>query len=453
MKLTCEAVKALALPESGQMLVYDTVLRGFGVRLTKGARMYIVEARVAGRKERKMIAAADDETLLTARDKTIQRMTAKDARIAARTALADMANRPKPTATAQQQSQETASIEAPEPITLEAAIKTFFAGRKLKASTEADYRHVFDKYFKDWQPTQLNDITPQQVLKRFQKLSAESGEATANKAMRILGSLWNHARASTAGNDGTHVLRENPVKRIGETKSWHKIGRRQTYLTATDLPGWFTAVRGLTSELNQHHADAFKDYLELLLRTGMRRSEAANLRWRDINMVAKTFTIVAPKNSRDLTLPMSDQIHQIFERRKLATDERDVTDEGNVTEPVPFPGARGGTLSDPRKFLAPIRKASGTTFTFHDLRRSFAVIADSLDLSHYSLKRLLNHVDDDVTMGYLVHDPERLREPMQRISDRIDVLAKLTPAPAQADPSEESGATSEPELMSINVAT
>ena len=446
MKLTCEAVKALELPPSGQKLWYDTVLRGFGVRLTQGARVYIVEARVAGRKKRKMIAAADDETQENVRDKTMKRMTAKEARIEARAVLTAMANGTSRNAAPEQQTQENSAAEVVEPITLEAAIASFFEGRKLKASTAADYRHVFDNYFKDWQPKPLNDLTPQEVLKRFQKLSATSGEATANKAMRILGSLWNHARASTAGNDGTHVLRENPVKRIGETKSWHKIGRRQTYLTATDLPGWFAAVHGLKSELNPIHAEAFKDYLELLLRTGMRRSEAANLRWCDINMNAKTFTIVAPKNSRDLTLPMSTQIHAIFERRQVATDQRD------VSEPVPFPGARGGTVSDPRKFLGPVRKASGTNFTFHDLRRSFAVIADSLDLSHYSLKRLLNHVDDDVTMGYLVHDPERLREPMQRISDQIDKLAKLTPAPVQADPSEETGTTFAPEFREAYVA-
>ncbi|CZJ08633.1 phage related integrase [Legionella pneumophila] len=58
------------------------------------------------------------------------------------------------------------------------------------------------------------------------------------------------------------------------------------------------------------------------------------------------------------------------------------------------------------------------SFTVHDLRRTFATTAESLDLPAYALKRLLNHkMNTDVTAGYIVRDVERLRKPMQRISD------------------------------------
>jgi integrase len=57
-------------------------------------------------------------------------------------------------------------------------------------------------------------------------------------------------------------------------------------------------------------------------------------------------------------------------------------------------------------------------FTLHDLRRTFATIADSLDLSAYALKRLLNHkMGNDVTAGYIMRDVERLRKPMQQITN------------------------------------
>ena len=59
-------------------------------------------------------------------------------------------------------------------------------------------------------------------------------------------------------------------------------------------------------------------------------------------------------------------------------------------------------------------------FTLHDLRRTFITIAESLDIPAYALKRLLNHKDsNDVTAGYIVSDVNRLREPMQRITDFI----------------------------------
>ncbi len=65
-----------------------------------------------------------------------------------------------------------------------------------------------------------------------------------------------------------------------------------------------------------------------------------------------------------------------------------------------------------------VTDASGVTFTPHDLRRTFITIAESLDIPAYALKRLLNHTSGaDVTAGYIVASTERLREPMQKITD------------------------------------
>ena len=45
---------------------------------------------------------------------------------------------------------------------------------------------------------------------------------------------------------------------------------------------------------------------------------------------------------------------------------------------------------------------------------------ESLDIPAYALKRMLNHSDGaDVTAGYIVASVERLREPMQKVSDYL----------------------------------
>ncbi|MGH8642874.1 MAG: hypothetical protein ACRET6_14260 [Burkholderiales bacterium] len=64
---------------------------------------------------------------------------------------------------------------------------------------------------------------------------------------------------------------------------------------------------------------------------------------------------------------------------------------------------------------------SGVEFILHDLRRTFATVAESLDIPAHPLKRLLNHRVSaaDVTAGYIVHDVERLRRPMQAITDYL----------------------------------
>ena len=59
-------------------------------------------------------------------------------------------------------------------------------------------------------------------------------------------------------------------------------------------------------------------------------------------------------------------------------------------------------------------------FCLHDLRRLFITTAESLDISNYTIKLLVNHsLGGDVTAGYTIPDPERLRKAMQKIEDRI----------------------------------
>jgi len=68
--------------------------------------------------------------------------------------------------------------------------------------------------------------------------------------------------------------------------------------------------------------------------------------------------------------------------------------------------------------MANVTKLSGIHFIVHDLRRTFITIAEGLDVLAYALKRLMNHkMNGDITAGYIVTDVERLRKPMQQITD------------------------------------
>lgn len=70
--------------------------------------------------------------------------------------------------------------------------------------------------------------------------------------------------------------------------------------------------------------------------------------------------------------------------------------------------------------MAKVIASSGVSFTVHDLRRTFITVAESLDIPAYALKRLLNHkMMNDVTAGYIMLDIERLRAPMQMITDHL----------------------------------
>ena len=140
----------------------------------------------------------------------------------------------------------------------------------------------------------------------------------------------------------------------------------------------------------------------------MRRQEAATLRWDQVDLNAKTLTVLDTKNHESHTLPLSNYLYELLLSRS----------QKRINEYV-FPGTgAAGHIIEPRKQMANVTKLSGIHFTVHDLRRTFITIAEGLDISAYALKRLMNHkMNGDITAGYIVTDVERLRKPMQQITD------------------------------------
>ena len=96
-----------------------------------------------------------------------------------------------------------------------------------------------------------------------------------------------------------------------------------------------------------------------------------------------------------------------------------------IGSPWVFPSTgKKGHIVETKKFTERVAERSGVEFTLHDLRRTFITIAESLDIPHYALKRLLNHrLSGDVTAGYIVSDMERLRGPVSLVAAKINELA------------------------------
>ncbi|CAN5140582.1 hypothetical protein BH10CYA1_BH10CYA1_58600 [soil metagenome] len=87
------------------------------------------------------------------------------------------------------------------------------------------------------------------------------------------------------------------------------------------------------------------------------------------------------------------------------------------------PWAKGNShIKEYRALVAEVRTKSKCPFLIHDLRRTFLTMP-SLDVPHYALKKLANHIPaNDVTDDYIVIDVERLRVHMCRITDQFLAL-------------------------------
>ena len=185
--------------------------------------------------------------------------------------------------------------------------------------------------------------------------------------MRTVSTLWNFAADRDAD------LPANPVRL---RRQWFAEPRRERTVTVAELPRFYAAVQGLSNDVG-------RDFLSLLLFTGLRRSEAASLTWDNIDLSART--LKAPsyqtKSGRTLTLPLSNPVFDMLAARRALGRTAYV-----------FPSAsRSGHIEDPKSFFAAVARESGVRVSAHDLRRVYATLAESCDVGGYVLKALLNH--------------------------------------------------------------
>ena len=461
-KLTKTVVEKLPFAEKGKQDDYfDTDIEGFGIRVSATGKKYFVRRTVAGKRVRVMLGSHPT-------------MTAETARSQARIKLGVMETGVDPNEE-KRQAVRDAEVKRQKGITLQAAMDDYVENKKLKASTVTNYKDLFRTYLADWLPRPAADITREMVLERHRDIangkrrwrllekgmdpdSAKQGgkakvksvevpepkrkEAAADNCMRTLRAVLNYTFEADEGD----IPYMNPVNVLSSRKhkAWFKVARRRTVIKNSSLPAWYKAIMSLGNNI-------VRDYLLFTLFTGLRRNEVATLKWSHIDFEERYFTVVDTKNSEPHALPLSGFLCQLLKdrkegleieldaavaaqaaarktaepltaKRRQAIDNRVAVAESRFASPYVFPGdGKAGHIVSPKRALEEVLAATGIKFSCHDLRRTFATIAESLDLSRYTIKDLLNHKreDSDVTGGYIVLEVERLRGPMQKITDAL----------------------------------
>ena len=380
-------------PKGKRDVYHDDKVRGLSVRVTsKGIKSFIV---------RKKKDSKDSLTTVG----HYPAMTIEQARAKARTLLSlfDSGINPK------QQEQEQQAQQ----ITLRQVFLDYIKSRgtNLKDSTKKGYVSTYNNYLKDWEDKPISEITRDMVEKKHRAITEQS-PTRANTVMRQLRAYYNYAMGEYEGGDGNPIFVHNPVSRLSHVKAWNREKRKQTVIKTYDLKKWYDTVM----ELPQHQlnnkkpntSEVCRDLFLFILFTGLRRREASTLMWSNIDFKDHSLTIEDTKNHEAHSLPLTPFLLEVLERRKSKS-------------PYIFQGTTlDKPLNDPKKQLDKVRKISGVYFNLHDLRRTFITIAESLDINTYALKQLLNHKDQrDVTGGYIITDMERLREPMNKITNYI----------------------------------
>jgi len=418
-KITKQFVDKQPFVDDGQRYFYDRDLTGFGLVVGKRSKAYFAERTVKGKNKCRRITIGRHGPL-----------TCDEARQRAGKLILQMADGIDPIEQERRDRQE-AQVAS---ITLKQLWEVFADERPHKTSTRSDYikymNAVFGGDVKDeamtvtkkrkhrnkelpvaWWKRPISEISKEDIRQLHKFIGRELGKPSyANGSMRVLGALLNLAVAR-------EWIDKNPTEVLSLEKRWFSEKPRKNTVGSDKLPDWFKALEDLRQQTDPPSAAVGADYLEFVLFTGLRRSEAAKLTWERVNFDAKTVTIDDTKNGDPLVLPMTDHLTWLLLRRKTAADR--------ISSPWVFPSAGRmsgeGHLSEPRYIADLVEAAAGVNFTIHDLRRTFITVAAQL-VPYPILKALVNHrckSKGDVTLDYFSPKAADLAEPMQKITDYL----------------------------------
>ncbi|MDB4963379.1 MAG: putative Phage-related integrase [Myxococcales bacterium] len=451
--LTDDTLRGLKLPDGAPQLVrFDTKLAGFGVVVGRTRTTFVVNRRVGPKLHREAIGHWGK--------KEDGGINALDARKLALVMLGKLEGKEStPNKAKRARSTGPTLAEA-----CELYVEKLRAGGARPSSVATVAREIGrdDKrkdgerersYLAVWLDRPLASITGKECRARHEQMTADNGPHVANRVMRELRAIWNHvAKEASAGtidglSEGT-VFPANPTIAVNwnkENDSSSYVDRRREPIAWAKLPAWHAAVLALETGVR-------RDYSLVVLLTGLRRNDAASLRWEHINttkeavasrvwhaskrkwdeveLPARSMLRPSPKGgrARAFVVPLSSAIAKVLERRRTENVELGQDDGGWVfpsralksdadrKEPcylcrdLGMPPHEAGAIVH----IAEPKEDSKVLVAPHRLRDTYTTALAQLDppLSPYVVDVLTNHRSPrgSVTAGYIgaldLHDAQ-----------------------------------------------
>jgi integrase len=387
-KITKTVVDTLK-PGEKERIVWDSQLTGFGVRvLPSGRKTYVIQYRNQNRRERKMSLGKHGV------------VTTEEARRKARQLLASISIGDDPAAERKSQAKAETVNDLWDVYYQEHALK-----RKKPSSAEGD-EWLFENHIqKALGKRKVVEVTKQDVLKLHSSLS--STPYLANRVLSLLSKMF-----SLAEEWGYRPERSNPCYMV---RKYKEEGRKR-YLTLAELERLGNVLNILEQgkDLNDKGEIVERekpkkpfylpgiDAIRFLLFTGLRKSEALNLKWEDVELQKKEIRLRDSKTG-GRTVVISTAAVSLLERIQA----RPVI---NIN-PYVFPGIKPGKpLVGIQKIWERIlKRAEIEDVRIHDLRHTYAAYGAGGGLGLPIVGALLGHTQASTTQRYahVADDPQR----------------------------------------------
>jgi integrase len=319
-KLAEKVLDKLALaPDQQQLVLWDAEVPGFAAVVGKKRTTFVVEYRAfdperGGKVKRRQVIAHRGEL----REEDGLPWNVTFARQRAREIVGQVAGGADPSLAKRSRNSGPTLGEA-----FDLHVSRMRA-EQASASSIATITRERDKYLKDWIGRPLRAIERAHCRALHEKLSKDHGPYLANRVMRHVRAAWNTALKE-------HDLPANPTIAV----HWNKERRRQEPIAWDKLPAWKGTVMSLEPIVVDRQRVGTRpgvrgDYQMFMLLTGLRRMDAATVRWEHIDLEKGLLHRPNPKGGKEraFTIPLSSECVKILERRKK--ENRGVYKEGDA---------------------------------------------------------------------------------------------------------------------------
>lgn len=331
-QLTDVLVKNLPAPDKGQHTVRDTVLPGFGVRVSQGGTKTFI---VIYGKTRKQVTVGRYPLL-----------SLGDARKKAREILLK--------ATVYQD-------DAPL-VTFDEAVERYLKQRKeeLKHSTWWSYKTLLERNF-SFGGMYLSDIQTPLILDALDRIQTQSQKAHSYTAIKVFMN-WCLER---------HYVKANPLAAVKKPKMSNP---KERVLTDDELAEVWRGCEG---------RGRYGAIVRLLMITGQRRNQISCLQesWVDFKKKEITFPAVVMKNNTEHVMPLSTLAEWVLRQC--------IPYKGYYFSPVGLAGHPYSAWSKSKRALD--AQIECDTWVLHDLRRTWSTNAARLDVPPHITDRVLSH--------------------------------------------------------------
>lgn len=379
-RITKSAVERIVTPPAGRReYLWDDRLKGFGAMVTPaGTRCYIVQYKIGGRagKTRRFSIGQHGNPWTTdrARDRAAELLEL------VRRSVDPMAVERASAAAAVER--QKVDEEMGFSVFADVFLQKHVDDRKMRSAK--DIHGVFRRDLKPWFRDKPIDKIDRDDIHELLDQIGERSESAAAKAHKWLRKFFNYAV-----DKKSRFLKVSPMHAM---TSPFADGKRTRVLTESEI--------GVLWEASNKLANAFRDLVRLLLLTGQRLREVAQMSWAEVDMAKGQWIIPAErtKNKHAHLVPLASQAAAILDAIEPDLKKRKgyilSTDGKNAI--AGFSKAKS-SLDSEMALVAKNRSRDGIQavetghWVYHDLRRTFATGCQAKGVPLNHTEAVLNH--------------------------------------------------------------